>query len=440
MVLNYIWIAFFVIAFIVAICRIIGYSFRNFFAEQFGLIFDKADQKVFYEMLQSTFDISTVAFEISIGLTGILCLWMGIMKIGENGGAVNLLAKGVNPFFNKLFPELPENHPARGSMVLNFAANMLGLDNAATPAGLKAMNEMQEVNKDIDVASNSQIMFLVLNTSGLTLIPVTVMAYRAQYEASNPADVFLPILISTYIATIAGLLIVSFYQKINLFNKTVLAYLLGSAAIIYGIFSYFNWVGTNVAKYGTIEAAKQEMTDQSQLFSAFILMSIIVSFILLALKKKVNVYDSFIEGAKGGFEIAVKIIPYLVAILVSIAVFKSSGAMVYLKDGLAAFFGYFVSDTRFVDALPTGFMKPLSGSGARGMMFEVFEDPKLGVDSFAGKLSSVMQGATDTTFYIIAVYFGSVGIKKTRYAIKAGLFADLIGIIAAIIVSYSFFG
>ena len=425
MVLNYIWIAFFVIAFLFALCRLFGYWFRDSF-ETLGWFFDIEDAQVFSEIIDSTFSMSKLSFEISIGLTGILCLWMGIMKIGENGGAVNLLAKVVNPFFNKLFPELPENSPARGSMMLNFAANMLGLDNAATPMGLKAMKEMQESNDKKDTASNSQIMFLVLNTSGLTLIPVTVMAYRAQFGAENAADIFLPILLSTYIATLAGLLIVSFYQKINLFNKTVLAYLIGTGLLITGLFAFFS------------SLPKEEMELYSKLFSSFILFGIIIFFIILAIRKKVNVYESFIDGAKDGFSIAVKIIPYLVAILVSIAVFRASGAMEYLVVLLECFFGLFIADVSFVEGVPTALMKPLSGSGARGLMLESFETH--GVDSFVGKLTSTLQGATDTTFYIIAVYFGSVGIKKTRYAIKAGLLADFFGIVAAIAVCYMFFG
>ena len=425
MVLNYIWIAFFVIAFLFALCRLFGYWFRDSF-ETLGWFFDIEDAQVFSEIIDSTFSMSKLSFEISIGLTGILCLWMGIMKIGENGGAVNLLAKVVNPFFNKLFPELPENSPARGSMMLNFAANMLGLDNAATPMGLKAMKEMQESNDKKDKASNSQIMFLVLNTSGLTLIPVTVMAYRAQFGAENAADIFLPILLSTYIATLAGLLIVSFYQKINLFNKTVLAYLIGTGLLITGLFAFFS------------SLPKEEMELYSKLFSSFILFGIIIFFIILAIRKKVNVYESFIDGAKDGFSIAVKIIPYLVAILVSIAVFRASGAMEYLVVLLECFFGLFIADVSFVEGVPTALMKPLSGSGARGLMLESFETH--GVDSFVGKLTSTLQGATDTTFYIIAVYFGSVGIKKTRYAIKAGLLADFFGIVAAIAVCYMFFG
>jgi len=408
-VLNYIWIGFFLIAFIVAIVKTIG-----------------GDYEVFSAIVNSTFNMAEVSFEIAIGLTGVLCLWLGIMSIGEKGGAVQVLSRIVGPFFSKLFPDVPKNHPARGSMLMNFSANMLGLDNAATPMGLKAMNELQELNPKKDTASNAQIMFLVLNTSGLTLIPITVMNYRSQFGADNPADVFIPILISTFFASLVGLIVVAIYQKINLFNKVVLAYLGGLTAIVVGMLWYFS------------SLTPEQLEVQSSLVSNIILFSIICGFILMALFKKVNVYEAFIDGAKDGFDIAVKIIPYLVAILVSIGVFRASGALDYLIDGFRWFFGLFLEDTRFVEGLPTAFMKPLSGTGARGMMLDAFEAN--GVDSFIGRLTATLQGATDTTFYIIAVYFGSVGIKKTRYAIKAGLLADLAGVITAIVVAYLFFG
>ena len=409
MVLNYIWIGFFLIALIVAIVKTIG-----------------GDMDVFSAIVNSTFDMAETSFTIAIGLTGVLCLWLGIMKIGEDGGAIRILSKLVGPFFNKLFPDLPEDHPARGSMLMNFSANMLGLDNAATPMGLKAMNEMQSVNPDKDTASNAQIMFLVLNTSGLTLIPVAVMNYRNLFGAENPSDIFIPILISTFFASLIGLITVAIYQKINLFNKVVLAYLGGLTLIIVGILLYF----TNLSP--------EELAIQSSLFSSIVLYGLICAFIIMALVKKVNVYESFIEGAKDGFGIAIKIIPYLVAILVSIGVFRASGALEFVVEGFRWVFALFTSSTEFVDALPTALLRPLSGTGSRGMMLDIFETH--GVDSFAGKLSATLQGATDTTFYIVAVYFGSVGIKKTRYAIKAGLIADLAGIVSAIVIAYLFFG
>ncbi len=370
--------------------------------------------------------MADTAFEISIGLTGVLCLWLGIMKIGERGGAVNILAKLVGPFFNKLFPDVPEDHPARGAMLMNFSANMLGLDNAATPMGLKAMNDLQSINKEKDTASNAMIMFLVLNTSGLTLIPVAVMNYRNQLGAEDPADVFIPILIATFCASLIGLITVSIYQKINLFDKVILAYLGGLTLFVIGIIWYFQ------------SLTPAQLQSQSAFISNLILFGLICTFILLAVVKKVNVYEAFIDGAKDGFGIAIKIIPYLVAILVSIGVFRASGAMDYLIDGLKWVFALFFSDVRFVDGLPTALMKPLSGTGARGMMLESYTN--FGVDSFVAKLTSTLQGATDTTFYIIAVYFGSVGIRKTRYAVKVGLLADFAGIIAAIIIATLFFG
>ena len=409
MILNYIWIGFFLIALLVGIIR----TFNG-------------EMSVFGEMVNATFDLAETAFEISIGLTGILCLWLGIMKIGEKGGSVQALARIVGPFFNKLFPDVPKDHPARGSMLMNFSANMLGLDNAATPMGLKAMRELQELNKEEDRATNAMIMFLVLNTSGLTIIPVTVMTYRSQYGAENPADIFIPILIATYCASLVGLITVALYQKINLLNRVVLAYLGGFTLLIIGIIWYFT------------SLEKEALEAQSALFSNVILYGIICLFILMAIRKKENVYEAFIEGAKGGFEIAIKIIPYLVAILVSIGVFRASGAMDYLIDGFEWFFSLFIHETDFVNGLPTAFMKPLSGSGARGMMLDAFETH--GVDSFIGKLTATLQGATDTTFYIIAVYFGAVGIRKTRYAVKAGLLADLGGIIAGIVIATIWFG
>jgi len=410
MVLNYIWIAFFLIAFIVALCKLIFLG----------------DVEIFQKIVQSTFDMSKTGFEISLGLTGVLTLWMGIMKIGENGGIVKIFSRLIGPFFNKLFPGLPTDSPAYGSIMMNVAANMLGLDNAATPMGLKAMKEMQVDNEDKESASNAQIMFLVLNTSGLTLIPVSIMVYRAQLGAVNPADIFIPILLATFFSTIAGLLAVSYYQKINLLNKTVLAYLGGLTAVVIAIIVSFS------------NMDKDTIRVVSNVSSNVILYSIIVSFILLAVIRKVNVYESFIDGAKEGFAIAVKIIPYLIAILVGIGVFRASGAMEIFIDGLRLLFGALGADTNFIEAMPTALMKPLSGSGARGMMVDAMT--QYGADSFVGRLSSIVQGATDTTFYIIAVYFGSVGIKRTRHALACGLIADFVGIIAAILLGYLFFG
>jgi len=410
MALNYIWIAFFIIAFVVALIRLIFFG----------------DYTVFPNIMNSTFDQAKLGFELSIGLTGVMTLWLGLMKIGEKGGFITIISKLVGPFFRKLFPEIPKNHPVVGSIMMNLSANMLGLDNAATPLGLKAMTQLQELNPKKDTASNSMIMFLVLNTSGLTLIPISVMVYRAQMGAADPSDVFIPILLSTFFSTLAGIVAVSLYQKINLFNKTILSYLGGFTLFISGIIYYFSTL------------PKESISTISSVSANFILFAIIISFIGMAIYKKVNVYDAFIDGAKEGFSVAIKIIPYLIAILVAIGVFKVSGALDFIIDGIKAFFNSLGTDTRFVDALPTALMKPLSGSGARGMMVSIMD--QYGADSFAGRLAGVFQGATDTTFYIIAVYFGSVGVKNTRYAITAGLIADLAGIIAAIFIAYLFFG
>lgn len=410
MVLNYIWIAFFVIAFITALIRLIFFQ----------------DFTVFSEIVDATFDSARSGFTISLGLTGVLTLWLGFLKIAEKGGMITLFAKAIGPFFNKIFPSLPKNHPAYGSMIMNFAANMLGLDNAATPMGLKAMSEMQEVNPKKDTASDAQIMFLVLNTSGLTLIPITIMVYRAEMGAANPADIFLPILLATFFSTIAGLLSVAFMQRIKLWDKTIITYLGGLSAMVIALI------------WGLSKLEREQLQTVSLVVANVILFSFIITFIVKAFLKKVNVYEAFIEGGKEGFTIAVKIIPYLVAILVGVSVFRASGAMDFITDGIGAFFAWIGVDTRFVDALPTAFMKPLSGSGARGMMIETMQT--FGPDSFAGRLSSIFQGATDTTFYIIAVYFGSVGIRNTRYAITCGLIADFVGIIAAIYIGYLFFG
>lgn len=410
MVLNYIWIFFFLITFVVALIKLIFF----------------ADYLVFSEIMKNIFDSAKTGFELSIGLTGVLALWLGIMKIGEKGGVINAFAKVIKPLFRKLFPDIPDNHPAIGSIVMNISANMLGLDNAATPMGLKAMNQMQELNKEKDTASNSQILFLVLNTSGLTLIPISIMVYRAQLGAVDPSDVFIPILLATFFSTMAGLIAVAIYQKIKLYDKIVLLYLLGISAIIGGIIYLFSQLDQNQAQI------------VSQVSSNVILLTLIVSFILAGFIKKINVYESFVEGAKEGFKIAIKIIPYLIAILVSIAAFRASGAMDYVIYAVEKFFTFFGINTEFVSALPTAIMKPLSGSGARGMMVDAINT--FGVDSFVGRMASVIQGSTDTTFYILAVYFGAVGIKKTRYALGVGLIADFFGILAAILVSYMFFG
>ncbi len=409
MALNYIWIFFFLAAFVIGLVRLIFFG----------------DVEVFPQMVNATFDMAKSGFEISLGLTGVLTLWMGIMKIGEKGGIVKVFSRLIGPFFNKLFPELGKEHPAHGSIMMNIAANMLNLDNAATPMGLKAMKEMQETNPDKSTASNAQIMFLVLNTSGLTLLPISIMVYRAQLGAVNPSDIFIPILLATYFSTIAGLISVAIYQKINLLDKVVLAYLGGLTIFIAGIIWYFS----------TIE--KEAITQISNVVSNFLLFTVIAVFILMALVKKVNVYEAFIDGAKDGFKTAVKIIPYLVAILVAIGVFRASGAMDWFVSGVAWVFEQAGINTDFTPALPTALMKPLSGSGARGMMVDAMST--YGADSFVGRVASTVQGATDTTFYILAVYFGAVGIKNTRYAVVCGLIADFVGIIASILMAYLFF-
>lgn len=410
MVLNYIWIAFFLTGFAVAL---------------FQLIFS-GNTQIFTDIVNSIFSNAKTGFEISLGLTGILTLWMGLMKVGEKGGMVAIMSRLFGPLFLRLFPGLPKNHPAYGSILLNISANMLGLDNAATPMGLKAMKEMQEVNKVKDTASNAQIMFLVLNASGLTIIPISIIVYRTQLGAANPADIFIPILISTFFATLAGLISVAIIQKINLFDKVIISYLAGLTALIVGVILYFN------------SLPQEEITKTSTFAANFFLLSIIVSFILLAVWRRVNVYDAFIEGAKEGFNVAINIIPFLVAILVAIGVFRASGAMDFLIDGIKQVVASLGLDTRFVGGLPVAFMKPLSGSGARGLMIDAMTT--YGADSFIGRLSCTLQGATDTTFYIVAVYFGSVGIKNTRHAIGCGLIADLAGVIASIFIAYLFFG
>ena len=409
MVLNYIWIAFFVVAFVIAAVRLVFMG----------------DFDVFPAMMDSTFSSSKTAFEISLGLTGVLSLWLGVMKIGEKGGVVNVLAKLLSPIFAKLFPDIPKGHPVTGSIFMNIAANMLGLDNAATPLGLKAMEQLQELNTKKDTASNPMIMFLVLNTSGLTLIPISILVYRAQMGAAQPTDIFIPILLATFFSTLAGIIITSLFQKINLLNRTMLL-TLGGAALV---------VATIIWGFGQMDSVLLNKVSTS--VANILLMTIIIAFILAGVRKKVNVYDAFIEGAKEGFTTAVRIIPYLVAILVGIGVFRASGAMDMLINGIAYCVETCGGNTDFVAALPTALMKPLSGSGARGMMVDAMTT--YGADSFVGRLSCIFQGSTDTTFYILAVYFGSVGIKHTRHAVSCGLLADLAGIIAAIFICYLFF-
>lgn len=409
MVLNYIFIAFFLISLVVGVVRLVFLG----------------DTEIFTTMVNATFEMAATAVNICLGLIGVLTLWLGLMKVGEAGGAVAGLARVVRPFFHRLFPELPRDHPVHGSMIMNFAANMLGLDNAATPLGLKAMNELQSLNPSEDTASNAQIMFLVLNTSGLTIIPISIMVYRAQMGAANPSDVFLPILLTTFFSTLAGLVTVALIQRINLLDRVVMTYLVGLTAAVGGLIVYFS------------RLPQDQVQVVSNLVANVVLFSIISGFILLAMIRRVNVYETFIEGAKEGFAVVIKIIPYLVAILVAIGVFRASGSMDFLVAGIRNSVAAMGFDTEWVEAMPTALMKPLSGSGSRGMMVDAMQT--YGADSFVGRLASTFQGATDTTFYIIALYFGSVGIKKTRHAVPAGLMADLVSIIAGIAVAYVFF-
>lgn len=409
MVLNYIWIAFFAVAFVIALIKLIFMG----------------DVSVFPAIMDSTFETSKTAFEISLGLTGVLSLWLGVMKIGEKGGVVSALSRLLGPVFAKLFPDIPKGHPVVGNIFMNISANMLGLDNAATPLGLKAMEGLQELNKKKDTASNPMIMFLVLNTSGLTIIPVSILVYRAQMGAAQPTDVFIPILLATFCSTLAGIIVTSIYQRINLFNRTLLLTLGGlsllMASIVWGFSrldgAMMNTVGTTAANV--------------------LLFTIIIAFLAAGVMRRVNVYDAFVEGAKEGFTTAVRIIPYLVAVLVGIGVFRASGAMDWLINGVSWCFGHAGLPDDWVGALPTALMKPLSGSGARGMMVDAMQT--YGADSFVGRLSCIFQGSTDTTFYILAVYFGSVGIRHTRHAVSCGLLADLAGIVSAILIAYFFF-
>lgn len=409
MVLNYIWIGFIIIAFVIALAKLIFLG----------------DVTVFPALIDSTFASSKTAFEISLGLTGVLSLWLGIMKIGERGGVVNVLARALSPVFTRLFPDIPKGHPVTGAIFMNIAANMLGLDNAATPLGLKAMEQLQTLNPNKETATNPMIMFLVLNTSGLTLIPISIMVYRAQLGAAQPTDVFIPILLATFFSTVAGIIITSIYQRINLLNRTMLLTLGGMALV----------VGAIIWGFGQLD--KDQMNIVSTSVANILLMTIIVAFVLAGMKHRINVYDAFVEGAKEGFTTAVRIIPYLVAILVAIGLFRASGAMDMLINGVATLVKALGGNSDFVGALPTALMKPLSGSGARGMMVDAMTT--YGADSFVGRLSCIFQGSTDTTFYILAVYFGSVGIRNTRHAVPCGLLADLAGVIAAIGIAYLFF-
>jgi len=409
-VLNIIWISFFLAAFCTAL---------------FKLVF-LGDQQVFAQIMEAMFALSKSAFEISLGLTGVLALWLGIMRIGEKSGFILLLTQSLTPLFSRLMPDVPKGHPALGAIVMNISANALGLDNAATPLGIKAMQELQTLNPNPETASNAQILFLVINTAGVTLFPVTIFTYRAQLGAANPTDVFIPILIATYIGTMVGLFTVAYVQKINLLDKVIMAYLGGFTLVVGGILAYFS------------SLPQQQMLEQSAIISNFILFSLVITFILGAINKEINAYDAFIEGAKEGFHTATTIIPYLVAMLVAIGVFRASGALDLLADLARTIVHYFMLDDRFVDALPTALMKPFSGSGARAMMIDTMKT--MGADSFAGRLSSIVQGSTETTFYVLAIYFGSVGIKHIRHAAACGIIADFAGIVASIFVAYWFFG
>lgn len=412
MALNYIWIFFFVVAFVIGLVKLIFFG----------------DTEIFKLMAEGTFDSAkSSVMDIALPLVGIMSLWLGIMRIGEKAGAINFLSRIVGPFFNRLFPEVPKNHPAVGQMMLNFSANLLGLDNAATPLGLKAMNGLQELNKDKDTASNAQIMFLVLHASGLTILPIAIIAQRAIFHSKDPTDIFIPCIVATYAATLAGLIVVSIKQKINLFDKIVLGWLLSITGFIGLLIWYF-------AKF----LNHQQISQFSGVFSNIVYLGIPVLFILGGLRKKINVFDAFVEGAKEGFEVAVKIIPYLIGLLVAVSLFRTSGALTYLGDGFKWIFDHFNMDTRFTDVLPIAFLRPLSGSGARALMLDNLKT--YGADSFLGHMSSVLYGTADTTFYIVALYFGAVGIKKTRYTIPAMLIADFFGIVTAILISYLFFG
>jgi spore maturation protein SpmA len=409
MALNYVWVSFFILAFVAALVRLIGYN----------------DVDIFYNIVTAIFDMSKTAVEIALGLIGLMAFWLGIMKIGERGGMIQIFSRAVRPFFSKIFPEVPRDHPAYGAMLMNFSANMLGLDNAATPLGLKAMKELQEVNPNKEVASNPQIMFLVLNASSLTLLPISIMAYRKEAGAADPSDIFIRILLATFFSTLVGLVVTALYQRINLLQRTILLYLGTVAAVIFGLLYYFSTLPPD------------QVSSITRVMSNVILFSLVVSFITLAVFRKINVFEAFIDGAKEGFDVAVKIIPYLVAILVAIAVFRASGLFDMLLGGLAFIFTSIGINSDFVPALPVALMKPLSGSGARGLLIDIMNTT--GADSFPSRVASVIQGSTETTFYVLAVYFGSVAIKRTRHALPAALLAELAGVIAAIIIAYIFF-
>jgi len=414
MVLNYIWILFFVLSFIIVLIKMIVFG----------------DTTVMPATINAITDSSKTAFEISLGLTGVMCFWLGIMKVGENGGAIRIFSRLISPFFSRLFPEIPKDHPAMGSILMNYSANMLGLDNAATPLGLKAMKELQDINPNKEQASNAMIMFLTLNTAGFTIIPVSIIAFRATAGALNPTDIFLPLLISTYGGMIAGLILVTFLQKIK-WDFVLSAWVLGIVAFISGLTYIFSTM------------TKEQMEIVSNIVGGLIIFSVIITFIAFAFFKKVNVYESFIDGAKEGFEVTVKIIPYLVAMLVGIGIFRASGGMEMITHGIASLFNSLGFDTRFVDALPVAIMKPFSGSGARGLMVDLIKpvaEGGLGADSFAGRLAGIFNGSHDTTFYVLAVYFGAVAIKKTRYVVATSLFAELVSIVLSIVVCYVFFG
>jgi spore maturation protein SpmA len=409
-VLNKIWGAFFLVAFAIGLTKTVFF----------------ADYGVWAAMVSATFDMAKVGFEIALGLTGVMCLWLGIMRLGEKGGAVDLMARAFGPLLRRLFPGIPAGHPAMGSIVMNMAANMLGLDNAATPLGLKAMKELQEINPEPEQASNDQILFLVLNTSAVTVIPITIFVYRAQMGAADPTDVFIPMLIATFCSTIVGLTVTAAVQRLKLWEPVILAYLGGLTAMVLGMILYFSRLD------------RETMELQSSVLSNFVIFSIIVSFVFLAARRRLPLYDVFVEGAKDGFKVAVGIIPYLVAMLVAIGVFRASGALDLLLDGVRWAVAQIGLDTRWVEGLPTALMRPLSGSGARGLMLEAMETH--GADSFVGRLVSVIQGSTETTFYVLAVYFGSVGIRRTRHALPCGLAADVAGAVSAILICYLFFG
>lgn len=409
MALNYVWVAFFIVSFIVALVKLIFFQ----------------DYQIFQTIVNSTFDMSKTGAEISLGLIGLMSFWLGIMKIGEKGGMIKIFAKIVGPFFSKIFPEVPKDHPALGSILMNFSANMLGLDNAATPLGLKAMKELQELNPNKETASNAQIMFLVLNASSLVLIPTSIMAFRKTAGAADPSDIFIPCLLATFFSTLVGLVATAIYQKINLFQKTILAYLGTAAIFIAGLLYYFTTLSS------------EQINIVSSVMGNVLLFSVIIAFITLALYRKINVFETFIEGAKEGFEISVKIIPYLVGILVAVGVLRGSGTLDFLVQGIGSLVALLGFDTGFVPALPVAFMKPLSGSGARGLMVELMNTS--GADSFPSRVACVIQGSTETTFYVLAIYFGSVSIKKTRHALPAAILAELAGVIAAIVIAYIFF-